>query len=129
MHRDEVELLINDVSVKNYGSQGQQRSSILALKLAEAKLLKSITGNNPVILLDDVMSELDVSRQDYILNHVKRASGIYYLLRYFQYPTPSAWRDIPCGGWQDSIINKEVCYVYSFRGRYRGKTGEYCRDF
>lgn len=70
-HRDEVELLINNVSVKNYGSQGQQRSSILALKLAEAKLLKSITGNNPVILLDDVMSELDVSRQDYILNHVK----------------------------------------------------------
>ncbi len=68
VHRDEVELLINDVSVKNYGSQGQQRSSILALKLAEAKLLKSITGNNPVILLDDVMSELDVSRQDYILN-------------------------------------------------------------
>ena len=57
--------------MKTYGSQGQQRSTILALKLAEARLLKSITGNHPVILLDDVMSELDISRQDYLLNHIR----------------------------------------------------------
>ena len=71
VHRDDLELLINGLAVKTYGSQGQQRSTILALKLAEARLLKSITGNHPVILLDDVMSELDISRQDYLLNHIR----------------------------------------------------------
>ncbi len=70
-HRDDIEILINGKSVKTYGSQGQQRSSVLALKLAEASLLKEMTGENPIALLDDVMSELDEKRQDYILNHIK----------------------------------------------------------
>lgn len=70
-HRDDIEILINGKSVKTYGSQGQQRSSVLALKLAEASLLKNMTGENPIALLDDVMSELDEKRQDYILNHIK----------------------------------------------------------
>ena len=56
--------------MKNYGSQGQQRSAVLALKLAEASLLREVTGETPVAFLDDVMSELDPSRQDYILNHI-----------------------------------------------------------
>ena len=59
------------VSVRAYGSQGQQRSCVIALKLAEATLLKKATGENPIMLLDDVMSELDVSRQSYIVNHLK----------------------------------------------------------
>ena len=71
VHRDDLELFVNGLSVKTYGSQGQQRSSILTLKLSEANLLKAVTGEDPIILLDDVMSELDVKRQDYILNHVK----------------------------------------------------------
>lgn len=71
VHRDDISLLINGLSVKTYGSQGQQRSVILSLKLAEARLLRSITRSDPVVLLDDVMSELDVSRQDYLLNHIK----------------------------------------------------------
>lgn len=70
-HRDDIEIMINGKSVKTYGSQGQQRSSVLALKLAEASLLKEMTGENPIALLDDVMSELDEKRQDYILNHIK----------------------------------------------------------
>lgn len=70
-HRDDIEILINNVSVKSFGSQGQQRSCVLALKLAEASLLKEKTGIEPVALLDDVMSELDEKRQDYILNHIK----------------------------------------------------------
>ena len=70
-HRDDIEILINGKSVKTYGSQGQQRSSVIALKLAEASLLKEMTGENPIALLDDVMSELDEKRQDYILNHIK----------------------------------------------------------
>ena len=70
-HRDDIEIMINGRSVKSFGSQGQQRSSVLALKLAEASLLREMTGENPIALLDDVMSELDKKRQDYILNHIK----------------------------------------------------------
>lgn len=70
-HRDDMDILINGRSARLYGSQGQQRSCVLALKLAEASLLKQMTGDEPIVLLDDVMSELDESRQDYILNHLK----------------------------------------------------------
>ncbi len=70
-HRDDIEILINGSSARLYGSQGQQRSCVLALKLAEASLLKEMTGIEPIALLDDVMSELDEKRQDYILNHIK----------------------------------------------------------
>ncbi|MCC8072598.1 MAG: DNA replication/repair protein RecF [Clostridiales bacterium] len=70
-HRDDMEILINGKSARNFGSQGQQRSCVLALKLAEASLLKEMTNEEPLALLDDVMSELDISRQDYILNHIK----------------------------------------------------------
>ncbi len=70
-HRDDIEILINGKSARLYGSQGQQRSCVLALKLAEASLLRDKTDTEPVALLDDVMSELDENRQDYILNHIK----------------------------------------------------------
>lgn len=70
-HRDDLEILINQKSARSFGSQGQQRSCVLALKLAEASLLKKMTDDEPLALLDDVMSELDLSRQDYILNHIK----------------------------------------------------------
>ena len=70
-HRDDLEIMINGISARKYGSQGQQRSCALALKLGEANVINSITKERPVALLDDVMSELDISRQDYILNHIK----------------------------------------------------------
>lgn len=70
VHRDDLLVDINGQSARTYGSQGQQRSAVLALKLAEASLLKQELGEQPVMLLDDVMSELDLSRQDYILNHI-----------------------------------------------------------
>ncbi len=69
-HRDDMEITLNGISARIYGSQGQQRSAVLALKLSEAQLLSELTGEAPVILLDDVMSELDQSRQDYLLNHL-----------------------------------------------------------
>ncbi len=69
-HRDDLEITLNGVSARAYGSQGQQRSAVLALKLAEAGALSQMTGETPVVLLDDVMSELDQSRQDYLLNHL-----------------------------------------------------------
>ena len=70
-HRDDIDLLINGNSARKFGSQGQQRSCVLALKLAEAALLEQMTGEKPIALLDDVMSELDEKRQDYILNRIK----------------------------------------------------------
>lgn len=69
-HREDMCLDIDAVSADKYASQGQQRSAVLALKLSETALLKEISGEQPVMLLDDVMSELDVARQDYILNHI-----------------------------------------------------------
>lgn len=69
-HREDLSLCFGDKPVRVYGSQGQQRSAVLALKLAEASLLQRVTEEPPVAFLDDVMSELDVSRQDYILNHI-----------------------------------------------------------
>ncbi len=69
-HRDDLELELNHISARAYGSQGQQRSAVLAMKLAEAETLAGISGETPIVLLDDVMSELDQSRQDYLLNHL-----------------------------------------------------------
>lgn len=69
-HRDDLEILIDSQSARSFGSQGQKRSVVLALKLAEAETLRSKTGEKPVIFLDDVMSELDSGRQDYLLNHL-----------------------------------------------------------
>lgn len=67
-HRDDIEILINNISARKFGSQGQQRSASLALKLGEAEIIRDIKNEHPVILLDDVMSELDHTRQNYILN-------------------------------------------------------------
>ena len=70
-HRDDLEIYINGKEARIFGSQGQQRSCVIALKLAESSLLHEKTEIMPVALLDDVMSELDEKRQDYILNHIK----------------------------------------------------------
>lgn len=70
-HRDDLELLINKMPMRLYGSQGQQRSAVLALKMAECSMVEEVTGERPVVLLDDVMSELDSGRRDYLLNHLE----------------------------------------------------------
>ena len=70
-HRDDINFKINGVSARAYGSQGQKRSVALALKLAGAEVIKEISGEYPICLLDDVMSELDEGRQNYILNHIR----------------------------------------------------------
>lgn len=69
-HRDDMEIVLDGVNARAYGSQGQQRSCILALKLAECGILEERNGEPPVILLDDVMSELDKSRRDFLLNRI-----------------------------------------------------------
>ena len=70
-HRDDINIIINGMKAKTFGSQGQQRSAVLSLKLSEAKILSEIREENPVLLFDDVLSELDRKRQDYLLNKIK----------------------------------------------------------
>jgi len=78
--------LINDSEVKIYGSQGQQRTAALSAKLAEIEIIKKETGETPVLLLDDVLSELDEGRQYYLMESIKDIQTI-----------------ITCTGIEDSI--------------------------
>ena len=69
-HRDDLCMQVKDVDIRKFGSQGQQRTSALTLKLSEIELVKKIIHDTPVLLLDDVLSELDSSRQNYLLNSI-----------------------------------------------------------
>lgn len=68
IHRDDMEIFMDSRLARNFSSQGQQRSAVLALKLAEGEISEEMTGNSPVYLLDDVLSELDEERRQYITN-------------------------------------------------------------
>jgi DNA replication and repair protein RecF len=70
-HRDDVEFTIDRTPAKSYGSQGQQRTLVLALKLAELQLLEEIVGEPPLLLLDDVLAELDPHRQNQLLDTIQ----------------------------------------------------------
>lgn len=67
-HRDDLSLMLNSRNMKNYASQGQMRTGALSLKLAQLKVIQKVTGENPVLLLDDVMSELDPERRSNLLH-------------------------------------------------------------
>ena len=98
-HRDDFGIFINDSDVRVYGSQGQQRTAALALKLAEIELVKKIINDDPILLLDDVMSELDTRRRDALLNSIKDIQTI-----------------ITCTGYDDFIrqrINVDKIYKIS----------------
>ncbi|WP_294131984.1 DNA replication/repair protein RecF [uncultured Clostridium sp.] len=69
-HRDDFNVLINDIDTKSYGSQGQQRTAVLTIKFSSLKIIKELTGEYPVLLLDDVLSELDFSRKRYVLSTI-----------------------------------------------------------
>lgn len=66
-HHDDIKISINGTDVRKFGSQGQQRTAALSLKLAEIKLIEEETGEKPVLILDDVLSELDKTRQQYLI--------------------------------------------------------------
>ena len=76
IHRDDLDIFLNDIEVKNYGSQGQQRTAALSLKLAELEIIKSRTGEYPILLLDDVLSELDEERRKKLLKFTKKTQTI-----------------------------------------------------
>ncbi len=69
-HRDDLRFSINGIDLRHYGSQGQQRSAVLSLKMGETTLMSQETGENPVLILDDVLSELDPLRQEQLLSMV-----------------------------------------------------------
>lgn len=69
-HRDDFGFYANGIDIRKFGSQGQQRTAALSLKLSEIELVKQMTGDTPILLLDDVLSELDSSRQNYLLGSI-----------------------------------------------------------
>ena len=76
-HRDDIEFLINNISVRKYGSSGQQRTFILALKMAELDLLTKTLSAPLILILDDVLAELDLTRQNLLLNSVGKDSQCF----------------------------------------------------
>ena len=75
-HRDDVGFSINDADVRRFGSQGQQRTAALSLKLAEIDIISQKTGDTPVLLLDDVLSELDTGRQQRLLSGIEEIQTV-----------------------------------------------------
>ena len=75
-HKDDLCFINNGIDIRKYGSQGQQRTCALSLKLAEIELVKEVTNDTPVLLLDDVLSELDRNRQNYLLDSIDNIQTI-----------------------------------------------------
>lgn len=71
-HRDDLNFIVNGTDIRKFGSQGQQRTAALSLKLAEIELVKKIVKDYPILLLDDVLSELDSKRQEHLLSEINR---------------------------------------------------------
>jgi DNA replication and repair protein RecF len=69
-HRDDICVMVDGIDIRKYGSQGQQRTAALSLKLSEIYLVRQRIHDEPVLLLDDVLSELDSGRQNYLLNSI-----------------------------------------------------------
>ncbi|WP_099469820.1 DNA replication/repair protein RecF [Konateibacter massiliensis] len=90
-HRDDLNFLIKNVDIRKYGSQGQQRTAALSLKLSEIELVEKIIKEKPILLLDDVLSELDSNRQNYLLNNISNTQTL-----------------ITCTG-LDEFINNRFC--------------------
>lgn len=75
-HKDDIIFYVNKIDIRKYGSQGQQRTAALSLKLAEIEIVKRIVKDYPILLLDDVLSELDKSRQEQLLSVIKHVQTI-----------------------------------------------------
>lgn len=106
-HRDDISFFIGDIDIRRFGSQGQQRTSALSLKLAEIEIVKRIIGDMPILLLDDVLSELDSHRQNQLLNSLEQIQTI-----------------ITCTGLEEFIANRfEINRTYHIiNGVIGGKT-------
>lgn len=76
IHRDDFTILINNVDAKDFGSQGQQRTAVLTMKFSSLEIIKKIKGEYPILLLDDVLSELDLSRKKFILKSIENIQTV-----------------------------------------------------
>ena len=90
VHKDDIHFTINNISARFFGSQGQQRTAALSAKLAEIEIIKQSTKETPVLLLDDVLSELDGSRQQFLLEQIKNLQTL-----------------ITCTGLEDILLTKK----------------------
>lgn len=81
-HRDDMKIVVNDIDVRHFGSQGQQRTCALSLKLAELEIFKSNLGEYPILLLDDVLSELDINRRKKLLKVINNFQTILTCTEY-----------------------------------------------
>ena len=107
-HRDDIIVSVNGINLKSFGSQGQQRTAVLSMKLSELEFIRSETGEYPVLLLDDVMSELDAGRRQQLLNFIER-EGIQTLITatdeaYFQQAPLKTYFQVEAG--QVKVVNK-----------------------
>ena len=75
-HRDDISFYVNGIDIRKYGSQGQQRTAALSLKLAEIELVTRLSKDEPILLLDDVLSELDSGRQDQLLSAIQNTQTL-----------------------------------------------------
>ena len=94
-HRDDIGIRMNGMDVRTYGSQGQKRTAALSMKLAEMEMMKEETGQSPILLLDDVMSELDENRQRYLVESIEKYQTI-----------------ITCTGVEDSIRKMKQARIF-----------------
>lgn len=106
-HRDDINFVIGEADIRKFGSQGQQRTSALSLKLAEIEIVQRITNETPVLLLDDVLSELDSHRQNQLLSSIEKIQTI-----------------ITCTGLDEFVANRfEINRTYHIvNGTIGGKT-------
>lgn len=98
IHKDDLALTINGKEARSYGSQGQQRSLALAMKLAEGELSKKETGEYPVFLLDDILSELDATRKAYVLSGIRGKQVIMTACEDLSTVLPGSCNIIRCEG-------------------------------
>lgn len=115
-HRDDLSFAVDDADLKKFGSQGQQRTAVLALKLSELEYVKSETGEYPVLLLDDVMSELDVSRREALLEFVRDR-----IQTFITTTEPLIFESMP--GYQYICIEKGKVKDHGRTDAYAGKGG------
>ncbi len=96
-HRDDFRAMIGESEISHYGSQGQHRSFVLALKMAEMSLLRETTGEEPILLLDDVASELDQRRNRFFFENLMEARGQVFI-------TATKDSDVGTGGLEDMVV-------------------------
>jgi len=94
IHKDDILFKINGISARNYGSQGQQRTAALSAKLAEIEIIKQQTNETPILLLDDVLSELDGNRQQFLINQISDLQTL-----------------ITCTGLEDVLLHIKDCKI------------------